>query len=476
MKRCGYIIVLTVLLLSNIKTAMAQSRNTLSIARDHLILQIDLQSPRKSLDSILNIAGVNVNATQVQKGDFTALDKDSWTNLGRQNNIVRFDKSLNVLNDNPQSNPYVISLQIPQLDGKPGYPAEVKYGVNKFAKATVYELPSGLTRFMLPGFTNVKRVFLSGNFNNWSTLKGLMKKIDGGWVLDIKLEPGVYQYKYIIGGHWTTDRNNLLEADDGAGNINSVFYKYNYTFKLKGYASAHRVMVAGDFNNWDANELVMDKNGNTWEKQLFLSDGKHDYRFLADGKWIADPENPVKEKNKNDGFNSILNLGETVQFKLKGHNGAKSVYVAGDFNDWKPNELRLEKIQGTWTLPMVLTAGNYGYKFIVDGKWITDPLNSNYAVEKHETNSFLSVKPTHTFKLKGYYGAKSVKLSGSFNNWDEDGYILGHKGDEWTISLYLKPGKYLYKFIVDGQWIRDPDNKYWEQNEYNNGNSVLWIE
>ncbi len=476
MKRCGYIVIIAVLFLSNIKTAMAQSQNTLSIDHDHLILQIDLQSPRKSLDSILNIAGVNANAAQVQKGDFTALDKDGWTNLGRQNNIVRFDKSLNVLNDNPQVNPYVISLQIPQLDGKPGYPAQVKYGVNKFAKTTIYELPSGLTRFMLPGFTNAKRVFLSGNFNSWSTLKGLMKKIDGGWVLDIKLEPGIYQYKYIINGHWTTDHNNLLEADDGAGNTNSVYYKYNHTFKLKGHADAQRVMIAGDFNGWNANELAIDKHGNTWEKQLYLSDGKHDYRFWVDGKWIEDPENPVKEKNNSDGFNSILNMGETVRFMLKGFENAKRVYVAGGFNHWKPNDIKLQKIKDTWTLPMVLTAGNYGYKFIVDGKWITDPLNATYVVEDGITNSFLSVKPNHTFKLKGYRGAKSVRLSGTFNDWSHHGYTLAHKGDEWTISLNLKPGKYLYKFIVDDKWITDPGNKYYEQNDDSDGNSVLWIE
>jgi hypothetical protein len=94
----------------------------------------------------------------------------------------------------------------------------------------------------------------------------------------------------------------------------------------------------------------------------------------------------------------------------------------------------------------------------VDGRWITDPQNSNYAV------------------LKGHKDAKSVRLSGTFNNWDTDGYTLSHKGDEWTISLYLKPGKYLYKFIVDGQWILDSGNKLWEPNESNGENSVLWME
>ena len=470
-------VIIALLLLSNIQAAMAQTRNSLRITDDnHLVLQIDIQSSKKTLDSTLTIAGVSASAEQIQKRNFTALDKDGWTMADHQGNIFRFDRSLEKLNENPPKDPYTISLQIPQLDGKPGYPAEVKYGVNKFAKVTVYQLPSGLTRFMLPGYTRAKRVMLSGNFNSWSTLKGAMTKTDGGWIIDVKLCPGVYQYKYIIGGRWTTDPNNLQDADDGAGNTNSVYYKYNYTFKLKGYRSANKIIVAGDFNNWDVHELIMGKNEDTWTKQVYLSDGKHTYRFLVDGNWITDPNNTAKEKDDNGNINSVLTLGETVQFKLKGYVDAKKVSVAGDFNNWEPGKLSLKKTNSGWTLSLILSAGNYGYKFIVDEKWITDPQNQNYIPKGEIENSFVAVKPNYTFKLKGYTDAKSVKLSGTFINWDKNGYTLSRKGDEWTISLNLKPGKYLYKFIVDGKWITDPGNKYFEQNDSKNGNSVLWIE
>ena len=47
---------------------------------------------------------------------------------------------------------------------------------------------------------------------------------------------------------------------------------------------------------------------------------------------------------------------------------------------------------------------------------------------------------------------------------------------KWIFPIFLKPGKYTYKFIVDGTWILDPENKLFEQNEYNTNNSVLWIE
>ena len=54
-------------------------------------------------------------------------------------------------------------------------------------------------------------------------------------------------------------------------------------------------------------------------------------------------------------------------------------------------------------------------------------------------------------------------------------YAMKKEGDEWIFPVHLSTGKHLYKFIVDDKWMNDPDNTLWEQNEYGNGNSVLWI-
>ncbi|MGZ3874866.1 MAG: hypothetical protein ACXVJD_18240 [Mucilaginibacter sp.] len=475
MRRSGYGLLVVVLLLSSLQTAVAQNQNKLLISQGHLILQIDPRSPVKEIDSILKVAGLSSSIAQkVLKGDFASIRNDGWSAVTRKNNIIRFDRSLSVLNDNPQSSPYRVT--IPNFGSEPGYPSEAKYGVNKYSLISVFSLPSGLTRFILPGYMRARRVFLSGSFNNWSTLRDAMTKVDGGWIFDIKLDAGAYQYKFIIDGHWITDPNNLIEVDDGAGNTNSIFYKYNYTIKLPGYPSASKVTVAGDFNDWDENELVMEKRGDTWIKQLYLKEGKHVYHFLVDGRRVTDPGNPVQLKDEGGKLNSVLSLGETVKFNLAGYTKAKNVFIAGDFNDWKPDEYSLEKTSGGWALRLDLPAGNYQYKFIVDGEWLTDPANPHYALEKRERNSFMAVKPNHTFKLKGHAGAESVTLTGDFNEWDRDGYTMARKGDEWVIDLYLKPGKYLYKFKVDNKLIIDPGNKLWEPGEEDSHNSVLWIE
>ena len=484
MRHAKYIGLFWLLLFCSMQAALAQRRNTLRIANDRLVLVIDLKSPPAEVDSVLTIAGIGgAKAATVKKGDFSAINNDGWQMTSRQDDIVQFERLLTEVNYNPQSRPFQITAEIPSIDGKPGYPAEVKYGVNKYAKITVYELSSGLTRFILPGFERAKRAFLSGSFNDWSTLKGLMKKTDGGWILDLKLEPGVYEYKYIVDGRWMTDPNNLQHVNDGAGNVNSVYFKYNYTFKLSGHTSAQRVMVAGDFNDWDANELVMQKVGNAWERKIYLGDGKHAYRFMVDGVWITDQANPIKEKNaekeKADKFaylNSIIYLGEHVTFKLAGYGSARSVVLSGDFGDFDERELALEKKGSNWVLPLTLTAGNYNYCFLVDGLRIADPANPHYTIKNGDRWSFLAVKPNYTFKLKGHQDAKKVTLCGVFNNWDPNGYTMTRHDGEWMISLHLKKGKYLYKFRVDGEWMLDPDNKLREPNEYNTGNSVLWME
>jgi hypothetical protein len=55
------------------------------------------------------------------------------------------------------------------------------------------------------------------------------------------------------------------------------------------------------------------------------------------------------------------------------------------------------------------------------------------------------------------------------------GYSMKKVNDGWMVELFLPVGKCLYKFIVDGQWIIDPGNKLWEQNEFGTGNSLLWV-
>ena len=74
--------------------------------------------------------------------------------------------------------------------------------------------------------------------------------------------------------------------------------------------------------------------------------------------------------------------------------------------------------------------------------------------------------------------ANEVYLAGDFNSWQADAKdfrLRKFKGDIWKKMLKLKPGRYEYQFVVDGQWCCDPENDNRIANPYCSENSVIEI-
>jgi len=72
--------------------------------------------------------------------------------------------------------------------------------------------------------------------------------------------------------------------------------------------------------------------------------------------------------------------------------------------------------------------------------------------------------------------ARKVMLAGDFNNWDFNSTPLRKsKKQEWQKSMTLKPGRYQYKFVIDGNWIIDPSNTNLEYSSLGTENSVIEI-
>jgi len=72
---------------------------------------------------------------------------------------------------------------------------------------------------------------------------------------------------------------------------------------------ATQITVAGSFNQWADDVFYMEagKNG-LWHLEIpMLAAGRYQYKFLVDGKtWIEDYDNPCREPDGFNGFNSIL--------------------------------------------------------------------------------------------------------------------------------------------------------------------------
>ena len=115
-----------------------------------------------------------------------------------------------------------------------------------------------------------------------------------------------------------------------------------------------------------------------------------EYRFIADGLWIADPLNPGSRLDPATGVkNSLIFLDPKpkqrfvdravpglVHFSYQAEAG-ETVFLAGNFNNWDPFMYRLtEETPGRYGLSLHLPAGAYHYVFFYRGRRLTDPSNA----------------------------------------------------------------------------------------------------
>jgi len=73
--------------------------------------------------------------------------------------------------------------------------------------------------------------------------------------------------------------------------------------------------------------------------------------------------------------------------------------------------------------------------------------------------------------------AKRVSLAGDFNNWSPDAtpMLPGQSSGEFRALLPLAPGRYRYRYVVDGEWRSDPCNTYVEANPFGQLDSVVEV-
>ena len=80
-----------------------------------------------------------------------------------------------------------------------------------------------------------------------------------------------------------------------------------------------------------------------------------------------------------------------------------------------------------------------------------------------------------TFKLEASEAQKAI-LVGDFNSWDVKKHSM--KRDDkgmWIKSITLAPGRYEYKFVVDGEWQNDPSNDQMVENSFGSHNNILTV-
>jgi 1,4-alpha-glucan branching enzyme len=72
---------------------------------------------------------------------------------------------------------------------------------------------------------------------------------------------------------------------------------------------------------------------------------------------------------------------------------AKAVNLMGDFNNWDPKSLPMERrVDGWWSIQVPLTHGHHHYLFLVDGRPELDPhATGTVQVDRYSTVSLIAV-------------------------------------------------------------------------------------
>jgi hypothetical protein len=73
--------------------------------------------------------------------------------------------------------------------------------------------------------------------------------------------------------------------------------------------------------------------------------------------------------------------------------------------------------------------------------------------------------------------ATGVSLCGDFNRWAVEATPMQRSAgsDVWEVNVELAPGRYEYKFVIDGQWKEDPLANEKVVNSYGTPNSVVVV-
>ena len=116
-------------------------------------------------------------------------------------------------------------------------------------------------------------------------------------------------------------------------------------------------------------------------REKFSSESNHQAQAgskAASGGVVSRDEGNTRKKEAHMKESSAVKKSKpkghvTTTFKCGVPHNAKSVFLAGDFNDWNSQADPMIKRGGQFSKSVKLLPGQYQYKYVIDGEWHADP-------------------------------------------------------------------------------------------------------
>lgn len=228
--------------------------------------------------------------------------------------------------------------------------------------------------------------------SDWNDLLDLQKEADSSlWKITvptskIKKDAGFIEYGFNKNGDWAGDefKSKIYRNPIAASNGDVTLYYYK-TYESNPSSVTLKYKVEGTDSYTD---VTMEKEGDIAYKAKLtgIADGDYEYYFDVDGTVVKDTNNATTGKfskvtypDPDPEIKSPVVKDGKVTFNYYGPT-AKDVKLAGSMTDWGngAKAMTYNKETGYWSITETISAGSYGYKFVVDNNWITDPLNTTF--------------------------------------------------------------------------------------------------
>ena len=282
-----------------------------------------------------------------------------------------------------------------------------------------------------------------------------------------------------------------------------------FVYRHAGGDAPNEVKLAGAFEGWQGTLEMSDAGGGFYRADVALPPGRYAYKFVVDGAWLPDPDNPSREADGQGGENAVAE--HACPFE-PGCLGDVDCAEAAPFCRYygcqvdgggpPPPEPECDGANPCDD-PLVCRDGRCGPECLGDDDCEGEALCLDLECRTPECTGTAECdvlsescaerrcvdKPCdeHVFVYDaGADAADAVHVAGEFNGWPatvaDGGLAMTFSAERgvWYARMRLDDGRYQYKFVVTRgdrtEWIPDPQNPEQVDDTFGGFNSLLTVE